>query len=963
MKKHNILTKSLAAIVAVTLVGQSAFAATYIANDLILGFRATGGTGATQNVVVNLGQASTFTGAVADISTVVGTASTGSDLNTAFTTWTTHRSDGSNGGLGSDVIWSITGTSGSFAAVGADPAKTVYATRAITTAGTHPSAWQRGSDIAQGVTTNLMKAFGNQYTTYTATANGGVIQLTGDVNSYSSYQPGGTVANSGPTPGTSFKAFNPSAETSSALSSAELFRMTPGSGSGKYVGTFTLNADGTLSFSKTTSPSGAPTFAAPATNGNFTNSVSVNYILPAKANAGTVRLDFNNGSSHTLTLATAREAFGAHTFSFNPQNPTASASVASGSALPDGIYSVSLTYQDEAEHPVSTAVVKTNVTIDSHAPVIDDSEVSTTGYDSTHGIPDLRGDLVVTDFSSVTTVQSPVAGSILAAGEHTITFTSTDALNNVAVETTDITVDVGDAVTTVFASGSGVPSAGSAVPGAGVTPGIAANATFTKFGVPAVNDSGDVAFIGFWSAAAVGPTPASKGFGVFGGSPTALIAKFGDAVPGIPASSIKSFKDPVINADGKVAFGATMLIGSGGVTAADDTVLLTDGSGSLMPIAREGFTPDCEGDGAKILTISNYSIDGAEVLFSCKFKLGDPAAVTALNDQAAFAVDANGIHHVIREGDSIPGITGTGATVKGFYLLGAVAYSSAQTRGHVYGTTTFKALLVNGTSVLVDSVNDALNDVNELSVIAKGSGVPGVGSTTGGLELPTAVFKSLGPVAADGAQEAVNAILVSAKTGPVVGTNSAGIFLGTGSAFEPVVRSSDSAGGGFTFSKFFDPLISNGSVAFPALLLNSTTGIKTESLWWKPASGSLSEIARLTDQPPSTTSGGVYRAFKSLALTTGSNGAPIYYAQLTQGLGGVDATNDFGLFAVNSGNTVSKIVREGDVIGGKTVKTLTVISSVSGSIGVTHSFNSNRRICYLALFADGTNAIITTVIP
>lgn len=959
MKKHSILTKSLAAIVAVTLVGQAAHAATYNADDLILGFRATGGTGATNNVVVNLGQASVFRDAAGSFA--VSTGAIASDLTTAFTTWNAHRADGSNGGLGSDVVWSVTGTSGSFVAVGADPFKTLYATRKQPSLGVQSLPWSRASETAQGVTTNLMKAFGNQYASYTATANGSVIQLAGDLNSYSSYQPGGTLTNSGPAPGTSFKAYNPSAETSAALGTADLYRMEFGSGAGTYLGTFALDDQGNLNFLKGTATP-TPTLTAPASSSSNGASVALNYSLPVSAQAGSLTVDFNDGTAHVLTLASAASTPGAHTFSVNPQNPTASVNVVSGAAIPDGTYTVTVSYQDLVGHTAATAL-STSVIVDSHAPVIDDSAVATTGYDSTHGIPDLRGDLVVTDFSSVTTVQSPVAGSILAAGEYIITFTSTDALNNVAVETKLITVDVGDAVTTVFASGSGVPSAGSAVPGAGVTPGIAANATFTKFGVPAVNDSGDVAFIGFWSAAAAGPTPASKGFGVFGGSPTALIAKFGDAVPGIAASSIKSFKDPVINADGKVAFGAAMLIGSGGVTAADDTVLLTDASGSLMAIAREGFTPSCEGDGAKILTISNYSIDGAEVLFSCKFKLGDPVAVTALNDQAAFAVDANGIHHVIREGDSIPGITGTGATVKGFYLLGAVAYSSAQTRGHVYGTTTFKALLVNGTSVLVDSYNDALNDVNELSVIAKGSGVPGVGSTTGGLELPTAVFKSLGPVAADGAQEAVNAILVSAATGPVVGTNSAGIFLGTGSAFEPVARSSDPVSGGLQFSKFFDPLLSNGAVAFPALLLNTTTGIKTASLWWKPASGSLSEIARLTDQPPSTTSGGVYRAFKSLALTTGSNGAPIYYAQLTQGVGGVDATNDFGLFAVNSGNTVSKIVREGDVIGGKTVKTLTVISSVGGSLGVTHSFNSNRQICYHALFADGTSAIITTVIP
>ena len=80
-------------------------------------------------------------------------------------------------------------------------------------------------------------------------------------------------------------------------------------------------------------------------------------------------------------------------------------------------------------------------------------------------------------------------------------------------------------------------------------------------------------------------------------------------------------------------------------------------------------------------------------------------------------------------------------------------------------------------------------------------------------------------------------------------------------------------------------------------------------------------------------------------------------------VGGVVAETDFALFAVNSAGTLSKIIREGDVIGGKTVSTVTVLSTVGGSAGVTHSFNSNGGVVSLVKFTDKTSAIISSIIP
>ena len=944
MKKHNILTKSLAAIVAVTLVGQTAFAAApYSADDLLLGFRANGGTGADKDVVVNIGQASLYSGASSSF--VVSTGSIKNDLSTAFgSNWNAHRADGSNGGLGSDVIWSISGTSG-LSAVGSDAAKTNYATKAQASLGVPATAWNSDTDTAQGVTSSKMRGFANSYkTNYTVSGNGAVIQLKSDVNSYASYQPGGTTTNSGPAPGTSFATFNPTAQSTSALGSADLFRMPVYSGSGSAagtrVGTFALDAQGNLNFI-IGSATPTPTLAAPASSSSNSLSVALNYTLPVSAKAGSLTVDFNDGTAHVLTLASAASTPGAHTFWVDPQNPTASENVASGAAIPDGSYTVTVSYQDLVGNTAATAA-STSVVVDSHAPVVDASGVATTGYDSTHGIPDLRGSLAVTDYSSVTTTQSPAAGTIHGAGMHTVTFTSADALGNQTVTPVNITVAVGAPVSTVVGIAGTSATPGTAVPGAGVTPGIAANAVFSLVGVPAINDAGDVAFQAKWTAAAVGATPKSSGWGIFGGHPTTLIAKVGDSAPGVTLATIKSLKDPVINAAGKVAFPAA--ITGGTVTPTSDSVLLTNAiGGSLSMVAREGSAVSGEADGATILSITNVSLQGSEVLYTAKLNNGTPA-VTPANDLAAFSVDATGTHHVIREGDSL-----AGSTVKTFKLLGADGLTSAQTRGHAVGTSTFQALLVSGSAVLADSTVATLPAANTISIIKK------TGDLTGGATLPATTFKSLAAaVAADGAQEVTLGVLNIGHDG-VVSTNNTGIFLGTGSEFEPVARFGDTAITGTKFSAFNDPLISNGAVAFPAKEKDGA-GVQTLSLWWKPATGSLTEIANMNSEPPSAT-GSTYKAFNALAIAD----APLYYAQIQGGT--VTADTDFALFAVNTGGSVSKIVREGDVVSGKTIKSFTVLSIVGGSAGVTHSFNANRQVAYSAKFTDGTSGIIITTIP
>lgn len=225
-------------------IAPAAHAATSAEGDLFLGFRATGGTGATKNVVINLGSYSQFTSGSAPTTLSLGTV--GADLTAIYgASWNTRT----------DLFWGIAGATSAFNAMGVEPAKTLFATRARTAPATQSTPWSRQSSTAQGTTlskvTSMMSAFNTSAASGGAT--NGVQQNKTDTNSWGSYQTGGTVANSGPAPGIAFAAFNPAVDGTPAAT-LDLYRLRPSTASapagtaGDLLGTLTINASGVVTF-------------------------------------------------------------------------------------------------------------------------------------------------------------------------------------------------------------------------------------------------------------------------------------------------------------------------------------------------------------------------------------------------------------------------------------------------------------------------------------------------------------------------------------------------------------------------------------------------------------------------------------------------------------------------------------------------------------------------------------------
>jgi hypothetical protein len=233
---------SLGAVCIMTALGANAALVVYTPGDLLMGVRATGGTGASSTLVVNLGQASLYRDAeAAGVSSsspmTVSVGNIGADLTATF---------GSGWSSRTDLQWGIAGTSSNTATVGGDPVGTVYLSRIQNTPGVPGVAPVIDSETTRlGVSTRMVGAAGI-FDNYNQTANSTVaaIQGSSDANSWRSYMAsGGTAPN---TPGgTDFgSGYNIEATPSKTLG---LYRLSTND-AGAYTGYFSINSSGTIAF-------------------------------------------------------------------------------------------------------------------------------------------------------------------------------------------------------------------------------------------------------------------------------------------------------------------------------------------------------------------------------------------------------------------------------------------------------------------------------------------------------------------------------------------------------------------------------------------------------------------------------------------------------------------------------------------------------------------------------------------
>jgi hypothetical protein len=147
--------------------------------------------------------------------------------------------------------------------------------------------------------------------------------------------------------------------------------------------------------------------------------------------------------------------------------------------------------------------------------------------------------------------------------------------------------------------------------------------------------------------------------GIFLMSPTSktLIARKGSQAPGFGDPNIKfggTGTQLALNTSGSVGFVSPLLNGSGGVTTSNDSVMWSNNSGTLRPVAREGDATSFAGiNYGSSFSFIGQPMDRQGNMFFINTVTG--AGVTSnVNDQVIFKYDgsSNSLAPILRRGDA-----------------------------------------------------------------------------------------------------------------------------------------------------------------------------------------------------------------------------------------------------------------------------------------------------------------------
>ncbi len=238
---------------------------------------------------------------------------------------------------------------------------------------------------------------------------------------------------------------------------------------------------------------------------------------------------------------------------------------------------------------------------------------------------------------------------------------------------------------------------------------------------------------------------------------------------------------------------------------------------------------------------------------------------------------------------------------------------------------------------------------------------------------PGTTFASFGaPIVNTSDRVAFTGLLQSGTT-KVTTADDSGIWADDSNGVRQLIaRSGASAPGipGAVFAKFSDPVYDDyEEVAFRGLLKVGMAGVKPTNEYgiWFNMGGTVQLAVRQDQQAAGCQTGVVYSNFTAFALT---DAGIVFSATLTGPRGtGVGAKNNKAIWSISSRDGETRlIVRTGDTVtvenSPKIIKTLTVFPVLPLVAGQSRSAvgDVESTISYLATFADGTSAVLSTVI-
>ena len=687
----------------------------------------------------------------------------------------------------------------------------------------------------------------------------------------------------------------------------------------------------------------APTLTSPASSAVALNPVPVSFTLPEAALPGSVKLLFSNAStSGTLFLSSSGTS---QAFTFNPADPSASSAIASGTGsytIPDGSYTVTLSYQDALGNAAASSTHRA-VVVDTTPPTI--FVPTATRLEFAGALSDYTGIAQVSDSNSFTVSQTPEISSTTSPGPLQVTLTATDFSGNHS--SADFSVDVRP-TSPVHANsiGTGTPPPDAGALGSAFPP---ASAKLSFLGTPCVDEMGHVSYIAKWTGSN------SKGSGLFHDS-HCLAGIGGDVLP-ISGAKYKLIGNPVGSAD-HVAFLATIIL----PTKKNATAVVSNASGGLPPlvIAKSGDVG--ASDGAIFKSFAAVAVADDYVGFLAKLSSSGTAKVNAANDVGLWVGQGANIPQLLLRKGQVIG----GKTIKSLVSFTPGAGSPGQGRGWLRSTGSSAQILALATfsdaskGVILADLNNIASP-SLLSLTGTGNGSP----TAGG---PALAFASYGiPAIAKNDTSAFLATLKISGT-EVTKANATGIFTKSSLAgnYTSLARLSSTVVGVGVLKGLTDPVLADdGGLAWNALFTGTGASLKGHAIVWVPAGSSSPQVlARVGSRPGlDLPADAQFKAFSSLAIA--SDRGPIFTAQLASGKGGVIASKSKGVWAVDFTGALRLLFRTGDtnIVSSKTLKTFELLKATPQCSGVTRSFNDAGSVVWLATFTDKSQAIITTTVP
>jgi hypothetical protein len=499
-----------------------------------------------------------------------------------------------------------------------------------------------------------------------------------------------------------------------------------------------------------------------------------------------------------------------------------------------------------------------------------------------------------------------------------------------------------------------------------LSPDLPDYATYVSGNAPAVANDGSI-------AAKVTVAVGKKKLGAIltqgAGGVSNFAALQGNPAPGLTGGSTvgnwTQFSDPVIAPEGTYAFAAKV---TGPSSKANG--LWTNASGELRMVLQQGTPVPGLNPAANLSSILSYSMTNSDLLVRLKTSGRAPANSVLLR-----LSDNNTPTVLLRGGQSGVMLAGLDHTVKSFTVLSPAPSSPGDGRWEGGGSVVARV-------VASETANPKVTRHALLRVIMSTGDIAVLScSGTAANEIVAgATYKSYGlPSISEGGVFYGYSATANPLPGEVTSANdTALIFTPTGVAFSAFAREGEPVPdlpSSVKYAGFSDPIIALNTI--PNALFQATfksgggvTGANNRALMFGPpmAPSSISPVARTGDaavQPISddlqlTEPSTKYSSFIAYALPHGGTGSPVFLAKLS---GASNASNNVGLFARSSVGPVRRLLRTGDELDGRKVKSITVLKAVSKTFGAARSFNSTGSVVVALTFTDGKRALMHVPIP